>query len=158
VSREALVKARAAKVARAEAYVDHVAELCDAHRVVTHDRRSAGGRATPRLRMVSFGPICGIVSYYVALHEIGHCVGRGRSAPVLECEGNAWQWAIDNAIVAPSPAVWKMIRRCLGNYHARHERMARRRYVRFPPEDHVFWRLAEIEPHTQRNGGRNAAD
>lgn len=146
---EPLVKARAAKLARAGIYAAHVAELAEALRIDVRIDRTRGGRATPSYRYVSIAPVRGIVTYYVALHELGHVVGRGRSAPKLEQEANAWQWAIEHAIVPPSPGVRKMIRRCLRNYHARHVRMAQRRYVRFPPSEHSFWTLAGIEPHTQ---------
>jgi hypothetical protein len=154
VSGEALVNARAAKAARAGLYADHVAELCREHDVILRDRRSAGGRATPSLRMVEVGAVSGVVSYYVALHEIGHVIGKGRSAPKLECEANAWQWAIAHAAVPPSPAVRKGIARRLRSYHARHVRMAHRRYVRFPPAEHVFWKLAEIDPPRPDYDGR----
>lgn len=153
MSREALVKARAAKIARAGLYAAHVAELAEAHGVIIRDR-SPGGRATPSLRMVAIGPVTGVVSYYVALHEIAHCVGRGRSAPKLECEANAWQWAIDNAIVPPTPAVRKGIARRLRSYHARHVRQAHRSYRRFPAAGHVFWKLAEVEPPRPDYDGR----
>jgi hypothetical protein len=154
MSGEALVNARAAKAARAGLYADPVAELCREHDVIIRERRSAGGRATPSLRMISIGAVSGVVSYYVALHEIGHVIGRGRSAPKLECEANAWQWAIDHAAVTPSPAVRNKIVRCLGSYHARHVRMSRSRYVRFPPAGHVFWKLAELEPPRPDYDGR----
>ena len=36
-------------------------------------------------------------SYYLALHELGHIVGRGRSKPLLEREANAWVYAIETA-------------------------------------------------------------
>jgi hypothetical protein len=141
----ALANARAAKSVRAGMYAKHVVELAEAHGLLIRERRP-GGRATPSLRLIEIGPVRGPVSYYVALHEIGHCVGRGRSAPLLEGEANAWEWAIDHAMIAPTPAVRKAIVRCLRSYHARHVRMAHRRHVRFPPAHHVFWTLAHLDP------------
>lgn len=141
-------KAHAGKLARAGLYAAHVAELAEANRIEV-EVYTGGGRAIPANRAIRIRPVRGIVTYYVALHEIAHVIGRGRSAPKLEQEANAWQWAIEHAIASPTPGVRKMMRRCLRNYHARHMRMAERRYVRFPPGEHVFWTLAELEPHTQ---------
>lgn len=152
---ERLAKARATKVARAEQYRAHVAELAGANDVTIDERASSGGRAIPTLRHVSIGAVRGVSSYYVALHEIGHCVMRGRSLPRLENEAAAWQWAIDHAMTPPTPGVRKMIRRCLGSYHARHVRMAARRYVRFPPAGHVFYSLAETAPPWPDYDGRS---
>lgn len=150
---EALTKARAAKIARAGLYAAHVAELAEANGVEV-EVYQGNGRAVPRERVIRIKAVRGVVSYYVALHEIGHCVMRGRSKPTLECEALAWQWAIDRAIVKPSPAVRKMIRRALRSYHARHLRYAHRRYMRFPESGHVFWTLAEVEPPRRDYDGR----
>ena len=150
---EHLTKARAAKTARAGMYAVHIAELAEAHGIIIRER-SPGGTATPSLRMVAIGPVSGVVSYYVALHEIGHCVTRSASKPTLEREAISWEWAIENALVPPTPAVRKGIVRRLRSYHARHVRQAHRSYRRFPPAEHVFWKLAELEPPRVNYDGR----
>ena len=72
----------------------HVEELCREHGIQLA-RASSRGRAIRwqggKLE-ISIPPIRGQVSYFIALHEIGHLVGRGRSAPRLESEANAWLW------------------------------------------------------------------
>lgn len=150
---ENLTKARAAKIARAGMYATSIVALTDANGI-DFEVYSGGGRAHPGERSISIAPVTGVVSYYVALHEIGHIVCRGRSAPKLEQEANAWQWAIDNAIVEPSPAVRKGIARRLRSYHSRHVRQARTAYRRFPPAEHVFWKLADLKPPRDNYDGR----
>lgn len=126
----------------AVALAAHVQLLAHQHRidVTTY---AGGGRAVPSRREVRIKPVRGVSSYYTALHEFGHIVGRGRSARTLEAEANAWQWAIDNAIRPPTFAVERMIARCLRSYLT----VGRRDYglrqgMREPDDDHVFWRLA----------------
>ena len=53
---------------------------------------------------ISIPPIRGQVSYFIALHEIGHLVGKGRSAPRLESEANAWLFALEHSVVEPTTA------------------------------------------------------
>lgn len=142
-------KARATKVARAGLMADHVAQLAEAHGINV-ELYTGGGRAFPRERSISIRPVRGVSTYYVALHEIGHIVGRGRSAPKLEQEANAWQWAIEHAALKPTPGVRKMIRRCLRSYLARHERMSARRRTRWPSSDHACWALADVTPEWGR--------
>ena len=46
-------------------------------------------------------PRSGARSHFIALHEIGHLVGKGRSAPRLESEANAWLFALEHTVVEP---------------------------------------------------------
>jgi hypothetical protein len=124
----------------------HVEDLCREHgielvgassRVAPSAGRAAGSIAIP--------PIRGQVSYFIALHEIGHLVGRGRSAPRLESEANAWLWALDHAVVEPTTATLRSISRRLRGYldWAR-SRQYRRVPPRIPPREHAFWSLLEL--------------
>ena len=58
----------------------------------------------------------------------------------LDQEVLAWQWALDHAIVEPTPDVWAMIARCLEGYVARAERW---QSMKQPPADHDYWLLLE---------------
>ena len=84
----------------------HVEDLCREYGIELSGS-SARGRAIRwrggRLE-ISIPPIRGQVSYFIALHEIGHLVGRGRSAPRLESEANAWLFALEHCVVEPTPA------------------------------------------------------
>ena len=124
-----------------EAHVEH---LCDQYGIELVGS-SARGRAIRwrggRLE-ISIPPIKGQVSYFIALHEIGHLVGRGRSAPRLESEANAWVWALQHAAVEPTPATRRSIVRRLEGYLAwASNRQYRRVPPRIPERDHVFWSL-----------------
>jgi hypothetical protein len=125
----------------------HIHQLCRQHgieRVGPSARGKAirwrGGRlgiAIPEIR--------GQVSYFIALHEIGHLVGRGRSAPRLEAEANAWIWALENRAVEPTLATLRSISRRLGGYlEWARNRQYRRVPPRIPPRGHPFWSLLEL--------------
>ena len=125
----------------------HVADLCaeyDIELVGSSSRGRAirwrGGR-----REISIPPIRGQVSYFIALHEIGHLVGRGRSAPRLESEANAWLWALDHCVIEPTPATRRSISKRLRGYldWARN-RQHRQVPPRIPERDHPFWALLEL--------------
>ena len=116
------------------------------HRV---GRLSARGRAI-RWRggriAISIPPIRGQVSYFIALHEIGHLVGRGRSAPRLEAEANAWVWALQHSAVEPTAATRRSIVRRPEGYLSRGAKPPVPPLPpRIPERDHVFWRLLAME-------------
>jgi hypothetical protein len=125
----------------------HVEELCREHGIELAGS-SARGRAIRwqggRLE-ISIPPIRGQVSYFIALHEIGHLVGRGRSAPRLESEANAWLWALQHSVVEPTPATLRSISRRLRGYlEWARNRQYRRVPPRIPTRDHAFWSLLEL--------------
>jgi len=125
----------------------HVEELCAEHGIELTGA-SARGRAIRwrggRLE-ISIPPIRGQVSYFIALHEIGHLVGRGRSAPRLESEANAWLWALQNAAFEPTEATLRSISKRLNGYLAwAQNRQYRRVPPRIPEDNHVFWRMLAL--------------
>src|SRR5262249_11430093 len=124
----------------------HVEDLCREYGIELAGN-SARGRAIRwrggRLE-IAIPPIRGQVSYFIALHEIGHLVGGGRSAPRLESEANAWLWALQNSAVEPTPATKRSISRRLRGYlEWARNRQHRRIPPRIPPRDHAFWSLIE---------------
>jgi hypothetical protein len=125
----------------------HVRALCAEHGIELAGA-SSRGRATRwrggRLE-ISIPPIKGQVSYFIAIHEIGHLVGPGRSAPRLEAEANAWVWALRNRAVEPTMATRRAIVRRLQGYLAwAQNRQYRKVPPRIPEPGHVFWELLEI--------------
>ena len=127
----------------------HVEDLCRQHGIELIGS-SARGRAIRwrggRLE-ISIPPIRGQVSYFIALHEIGHLAGKGRSAPRLESEANAWLFALEHTVVDPTPATLRSISRRLRGYlEWARNRQHRRVPPRIPPRDHVFWRLLALAP------------
>ena len=125
----------------------HVEDLCHEHGIQLAGA-SSRGRAIRwqggRLE-ISIPPIRGQVSYFIALHEIGHLVGRGRSAPRLESEANAWLWALDHSLVKPTPATLRSISRRLRGYlEWARNRQYRRIPPRIPPREHPFWSLLDL--------------
>lgn len=125
----------------------HIVQLCAEHGIELTGS-SARGRAIRwrggRLE-ISIPEIRGQVSYFIALHEIGHLVGRGRSAPRLEAEANAWVWALDHAAVDPTEATLRSISKRLRGYlEWARNRQHRRVPPRIPQRDHAFWSLLSL--------------
>ncbi len=88
--------------------------------------------------MIHIRPVKSMITYFTALHEIGHIVhplGLGRGLR-LEQEYHAWDWAIENALVDPNNAVKKMIHRCLTSYV---RKVQRSRKMKMPATSHPLW-------------------
>ena len=124
----------------------HVDQLCAEYRI--ERLHGGGGRAIRRGRRetatlhIRIAPVRGQVTYFVALHEIGHLVGRGRSGPRLEKEAAAWRWALRNAIVEPTDAARRSMGRRLRSYVRWAElRQHRRRPPVIPARQSSFWAL-----------------
>lgn len=149
--RERAASAREARAPRRRRGIElmeaHVEELCAEHGIELVGS-SARGRAIRRRggRLeIAIPPIRGQVSYFIALHEIGHLVGRGRSAPRLEAEANAWLWALEQTAVKPTEATLRSISKRLRGYLAWAEnRQYRRVPPRIPERDHAFWALLSL--------------
>jgi hypothetical protein len=129
---------------RAAALERHVRELCLAHRIGWSEggrgRAEVHGTKAARRLAIRTPPIRGQVSYFVALHEIGHLVGPGRSGTRLEREASAWRWALANAIVEPTDATRRRLGRKLRSYVTWAElRQHRRRPPVLPGPDGPFW-------------------
>src|SRR5438552_7059868 len=132
--------------ARARILDAHVDELCAGYGI----ERLSGGRGSAIRRgrrgwatlHIRIPPVRGQVTYFVALHEIGHLVGPGRSVTRLEKEAAAWRWTLANSIVELSDHARRSAGRRLRSYvtwaeHRRH----RRRPPAIPTPDSPFWAL-----------------
>ena len=85
---------------------EHIAALASEHGITVHWTRSQrSGECFPEEGTVFTPRIRRPAHYYLALHELGHCVDAGayaltneagRYAMVL-CEGAAWAWAAETA-------------------------------------------------------------
>jgi hypothetical protein len=129
----------------------HVQQLCEAHGVERRSggrglayRRGPAGRRRPGIRIP---PIKSQVTYAVALHELGHLLGPGRSGTRLEKEAAAWRWALANSIVPLSDHARRSAGSRLRSYVTWAElRQHRMRPPRIPPSGSPFWTLlAELE-------------
>ncbi len=128
----------------------HIDDLCAAHGVARADGRGRAvvittrhhdGRRERRLE-IRVPPVRGQVSYFIALHEIGHLVGHGRSGRRLESEAAAWRFALATALVAPTDATRRRIGKRLRSYVTWAEARARRRRPpHIPAANDPFWHL-----------------
>lgn len=128
----------------------HVKLICSKRDIELRFDRKRGGRANVRGRVVSTAPIKSIVTYYIALHEVGHIIGRGRSGRLLEREYAAWKFALDRAIFPPDVAVWRTVTAGLGSYLYNAQTRAQwadargsRHPVHLPAPDHPVWALMQ---------------
>ena len=126
----------------------HVDELCSRHGIVrltgTRGRAEVHRRNGRRTIAIRIPPVRGQVTYFVALHEIGHLVGPGRSGTRLEKEAAAWRFALAAARVAPTDACRRRIGRRLRSYVTWAElRQHRRRPPVLPGPGSPFWPLLD---------------
>lgn len=125
----------------------HIRDLCEEHRIAIVGSSSRGKaiRYVGGDLEIAIPEIRGQVTYLIALHEIGHLVGFGRSAPRLESEANAWIWALENTEVEPTEASLRSIGKRLDGYLRWALARQHRKYPpRIPPEGHPFWRLRDF--------------
>jgi hypothetical protein len=66
-------------------------------------------------------PINGPVTYFTAMHELGHCLSEesrscGKAKDIIGDEAHAWLWALDNAMQSPSESVKKRIWKSFSTY------------------------------------------
>jgi hypothetical protein len=137
-----------ATTAPAAALDRHVDELCARHGIVrlngSRGRAEVHRRNGRRTAAIRVPPIRGQVTYFVALHEIGHLVGPGRSGTRLEKEAAAWRFAFAEARVEPTQACRRRIGRRLRSYVTWAElRQHRRRPPVLPTAESPFWSLLE---------------
>jgi hypothetical protein len=124
----------------------HVDELCELHGIVrlsgTRGRAEVHRRNGRRTVAIRIPPVRGQVTYFVALHEIGHLVGSGRSGTRLDKEAAAWRFALLEARVQPTDACRRRIGKRLRSYVTWAElRQHRRRPPVVPPPESSFWSL-----------------
>lgn len=123
----------------------HVWAVAEANGITIEFKEGTRCRAYVKARHVKTMPIKTPRTYFIALHELGHLLARGRSVGGRFAEeGTAWAWALEESLIEPTPGVWNGIRRNLRHYRARYEYRERRGLpVKWPPEDHVVWRLLD---------------
>jgi hypothetical protein len=124
----------------------HVDELCARHGIArlsgSRGRAEVHRRNGHRTIAIRIPPVRGQVTYFVALHEIGHLVGPGRSGTRLEKEAAAWHFALRTARVEPTDACRHRIGKRLRSYVTWAElRQHRRRPPVLPPGKSDFWAL-----------------
>jgi hypothetical protein len=122
----------------------HVDELCAQHGIVrltgSRGRAEVHRRNGSRTLAIRIPPVRGQVTYFVALHEIGHLVGPGRSGARLEKEAAAWLYALREARVQPTEACRRRIGKRLRSYLTWAQlRQHRRRPPVIPPPEAPFW-------------------
>lgn len=136
------------RAADLERHVHALADRGNVELVVSTTRRPRAFRASPsrgRRALVVVRPVRGQVSYFVALHELGHVLSRGnRSLRQLEREADAWRFALRHSIVEPTPATARSLLRSLESYLLRaHQRALRGDRIRaaIPGPDSVYWQV-----------------
>lgn len=94
---------------------DHIEQIAAENGIVIFYKEGLKARAWRKLRRIRIRPVKTASTYAVALHEIGHVLGRRQSQTRLYAEIGAWEWAKNNAGFWSSVMTSKM-RRCLDSY------------------------------------------
>jgi len=124
---------------------DHVKKLLAEYKLTLKDGRE--GRAWHRTKTVRLSPVKSVVTYLVALHEIGHVVyPKAHNGTRLDKEYHAWQWALGRSIVRTlTPQAARTIHKSLYSY-VRWARSRQHRKVppKIPGEKHHLWKLLKL--------------
>jgi len=116
----------------------HISDLCETHGI-TVGSHSRGGRAFKKRRHINIRSVKTSVTYAMALHEIGHIIGKRRSGRRIDSETGAWEWAKENALTWTQPMNKTMVR-SLQSYIA----WTRRHVIAKEPDDsHPVWELLD---------------
>lgn len=122
----------------------HLKSLCRTHRIKwkVHQGGNKLSAADLKNRVIHTSKIRGYVTYAVALHEVGHLLSKSLSKPRLYQEGEAWDWAMKNALVWNRQMQCTMVRG-LSSYlkiaYVDHQR-GLPNLMRLPPREHPFWK------------------
>jgi hypothetical protein len=92
---------------------EHIARIAAQHGV-TVASHSTGGRAWRKTRRIAVRPVKSSKTYAIALHELGHVLGR-TGPRRLDKEVFAWDWAFQHALIW-DPVMEAERARCLGSY------------------------------------------
>lgn len=92
----------------------HIDELCREQGVTISYHSGYRARAWRKTKKVRISTIKSDITYAVALHEIGHILGRYPKHRI-DREVAAWEWAKANALVW-TPAMQRTASRLLGGY------------------------------------------
>src|SRR5258708_1675211 len=120
----------------------HVGMLCCEKDIIVIYKEGADGRAFRKMRGIRIPPIKSQITYVIALHDIGHIIGKGRSKRRLESEGAAWQYVLDTTIVPLRKATYRRMLKYLDSYLTHNEaRMAIGLRAKFtlPPPESPLW-------------------
>ena len=117
-------------------FTAHIESLCAANNITIE--WGGTGRAWKKSRKIRTPEIKSEITYAIALHEIGHILGKMQDGYRLEKEVGAWLWAKDNAIIWNKPMI-KTLKHRLTSYL---KWCKRRRGVWVPPANHIAWSLA----------------
>lgn len=125
---------------KAAVYEDHINRVLAEYRISVDWRDRTEARSWRKSRRVRLRRVRSASAYAVALHEIGHVVGRqvGRR---LDLEAQAWRWAEQSAIEWTDEMA-SVAARCIETYLRWCER---RRGAWVPPQNHDSRRIAAGE-------------
>ncbi|HEX8919092.1 MAG TPA: hypothetical protein VF898_11360 [Chloroflexota bacterium] len=114
----------------------HIEQLCREHSIQMVEYNGRRSFALPARRAIYIRPIKTQRTYIIALHEIGHIVGRGRSGRRLEGEAAAWEYVLQTTMAPLSAASYRFMLRALESYVARAKR---RKGMVLPAQESRFW-------------------
>lgn len=116
----------------------HILDLTEENEIKVLWSKSYNGRAYRKTRTIKIPDVKTHITYAIALHEIGHIVGK-QTGNRVNREAQAWLWARENALEW-TPVMGEKAVRCIQSYL---DWSRRRKNVWVPPENHISWEIAK---------------
>lgn len=114
----------------------HIDALCKKHEIGVQYTRKRFAMAEDIVRHIRTPPVKSDTSYAIALHELGHLLGKWQTRSEIIAETGAWLWAENNALRWNDTSRAAMRRGLLSYYE-----YAQAKGHALPPAGHEFWRL-----------------
>ena len=141
----------------------HIEQLCQEHGIRwVRAPRAVDSKALPTARVVMFATFTDPLSYYAALHEIGHvmlhCGLPKEDAQLITREAEAWVWALDNALDDPPPTARRFIALALLSYLDCPELNRHKEQLDSPPVRTMLSRLQRVLADLDQEGEETGLD
>tara|TARA_Y100001938_G_scaffold145533_1_gene222394 strand:+ start:1534 stop:1938 length:405 start_codon:yes stop_codon:yes gene_type:complete len=93
----------------------HIERIANDNGIKIIPSKSNRGWACKEENYIEIPAVKSPTTYALALHELGHCLGKRQSETRLKSEIGAWEWALENAFFW-KPSMTKKMRRGLESY------------------------------------------
>jgi len=100
----------------------HITKIANDNGIKIIASKGNRGWACKQEKYIKIPSVKSPTTYALALHELGHCLGKRQSETRLKKEIGAWEWAVQNALFW-KPSMTNKMRRCLDSYVTKYTRV-----------------------------------
>jgi len=100
----------------------HITKIANENGIKIIASKGNRGWACKEKKYIEIPTVKSPTTYALALHELGHCLGKRQSETRLKSEIGAWEWAVKNALLW-KPSMTKKMRRGLDSYVRKYTRV-----------------------------------